>query len=84
MYDLFLDPNYVKTTRSMVATRSQSKRLLKIERPKTEKFKKSLAYKGPTKWNALPADFHNVTTKNLFKQRVKARVASRVSEQNAE
>ena len=77
MFDLSFDPEYVKTSRSTVTTRSQNKRLLKVKRPKTEKFKKSLAYKGPTKWNALPVDYHNLVTKTLFKQRVKMRFAKR-------
>ena len=49
-------------------TRSCKKRNLKIRRPKTEKFKKSLAYLGPKKWNALPLDLHQAGDKWEFKK----------------
>ena len=39
MFDLAQDPTHVKAARQGVSTRSQSKRLLKVKRPKTEKFK---------------------------------------------
>ena len=52
-------------------TRSHKKRTLKTRRPKTEKFKKSLAYLGPTKWNALPVDLHQSADKWEFKRLVR-------------
>ena len=72
MFDLAQDPVQVKATHLGVSTRSQNKRLLKVKRPKTEKFKKSLTYRGPTKWNNLPARLHDLPTKNLFKLRIRA------------
>ena len=54
----------------MVTTRSQKKRLLKVKRPKTEKFKKSLTYKGPSAWNSLTVDLHYVEDKFAFKNLV--------------
>ena len=41
-----------------IRTRSQKKTLLKIKRPYTEKYKNSLSYKGPKKWNSLPIELH--------------------------
>ena len=61
-----------------IRTRSQNKRLLKIGKPNTEKFKNSLAYRGPKKWNALPEQYHHLKSRNLFKNRVKGLVAQKV------
>ena len=46
------------------------KKLLKVRKPETEKFKKSLAYRGPVKWNSLPTDFHTINNKATFKNMV--------------
>ena len=54
-----------------VETRSQNKRLLKIKKPSTERFKKSLTYRGPKRWNALPSDMHQIITRGQFNNRVK-------------
>ena len=53
---------------SRIVTRSQKKRLLKVKRPKTERFKRSLAYSGPTKWNALPLGLHLAEDKWQYKK----------------
>ena len=42
-----VEGNLKAKTRDTVRTRASSKLLLKIKRPRTEKFKKSLAYRGP-------------------------------------
>ena len=63
--------------KSSIKTRSQNKKLLKIKRPFTEKFKKSLAYLGPKTWNSLPDQFHSALTKNYFKAIVSARATQR-------
>ena len=39
-----------------VKTRSSTKKLVKIRRPKTERFKKCLASVGSKRWNALPGE----------------------------
>ena len=39
-----------------------------ISRPKTEKFRKGLAYNGPKKWNELPFDLHQAEDKWVFKR----------------
>ena len=75
MYDLSLDNEHVKVAQHGIKTRSHSKKLLKVKRPKTEKFRKSLAYKGPAKWNSLSADFHHLPTKNMFKVQIKTKIA---------
>ena len=71
MFDKSKDPgNRTVRTGNMVTTRSQLKRQLKIRKPKTEKYKKSLSYKGPTKWNALPGDLQHTEEKILYKKLV--------------
>ena len=68
MYDQSKIPNLIKPKpKGSIKTRSHRKRLLKARRPKTEKFKRSLAYQGPTKWNSLPEPFHEARTKDIFK-----------------
>ena len=63
---------------SNIRTRSHKKRLLKIKRPYTEKFKKSLAYAGPKKWNSLPAEFHQYPLpKSNFKAMTQLRATSK-------
>ena len=53
-----------------VVTRSQRKKVMKTKKPKTEKLKKSLAYRGPKEWNDLPIEFHHTQERNLFKKMV--------------
>ena len=57
-----------------VKTRTSGKCLMKIKRPRTEKFKKSLAYHGPKKWNALPQNLQLSKSKGEFKLRLEARI----------
>ena len=60
MYDLSLDDKLLKLRpKEGVQVCSQNKRLMNLKRPNTERFKRSLAYTGPTKWNALPQQFHH-------------------------
>ena len=42
--------------------------ILKVRKPKTERFKKSLAYNSLTKWNALPSDLHQAEDKWEYKK----------------
>ena len=68
MYDWSCDPCYLKRpSASSMVTRSQSKKLLRVRRPRTEKYKKSLAYHGPKKWNLLPLKMHQTEQKSTFK-----------------
>ena len=68
MYDWSLDPKRLKKgTAQGVATRSSVNKLLKLKKPKTEKFKKSLAYFGPKKWNGLSKELHQAPSKGNFK-----------------
>ena len=62
--------NLRKKCSSTIITRSQKKQILKTKRPKTEKYKKSLAYKGPSSWNALPLDIHQSADKYMYKRLV--------------
>ena len=71
MYDIAQDPSSRKSKSKLsVKTRSSDKVLLKTKRPRTEKFKKSLAYKGPKIWNNLPANYHSKTNKATYKHMI--------------
>ena len=68
MYDQVQNHSLLKAKSSYgVQTRSCNKLSLKVKRPYTEKFKKSLSYKGPKKWNMLPESFHHAPGKQAFK-----------------
>ena len=59
MYDVVqIESNHKAPSKLTIRTRSQKKTLLKIKRPYTEKYKNSLSYKGPKKWNSLPIELH--------------------------
>ena len=60
-----------------VKTRSSKKKLLRIKKPNTEKFKRSLTYLGPKIWNALPSDLQSIQSKNEFKTKILNHVAAR-------
>ena len=55
-----------KSKSTSLKTRSANKKLLKVKRPPTENFKRSLAYLGPEKCNALPERFHHTQTKLAY------------------
>ena len=81
MYDMAQDNQLLKKRKSVsVKTRSHNKKLLAITRPRTEKFKKSLAYRGPRRWNLLPTSFHRARTKMEYKGKVKRRVNDKAAE----
>ena len=68
LYDQSKVPALLKLkVENMVTTRWSRKRLMKIKKPRTEKFKKSLAYVGPKRWNNLPETFHQGQIKSSFK-----------------
>ena len=68
MFDQAQDPTLLKRKpENAIRTRSSNKKLLRTKRPFTEKFKNSLAYRGPKKWNALPENCHHVQTKAAYK-----------------
>ena len=71
MYDMSQITNNLKKKREGgVQTRSQNKRLVKIRKPSTEKFKKSLAYVGPKKWNDLPEELHHIRSRHSFNSKI--------------
>ena len=71
MYDLAQAPaNLEGRPQLSIKTRSSKKRLLKVKRPRTERFKRSLTYIGPLKWNSLPDRFHHTETKAAYKAMV--------------
>ena len=68
LYDWSLDKKeLVRRSTDSVQTRTSQKRLFKLKKPHTEKYKKSLAYKGKAKWNELHTDFHQAATKGSYK-----------------
>ena len=71
MYDFAKDEeNHKSQSKLNVKTRSSNKLLLRIKRPHTEKFKKSLAYRNPKKWNGLTEKFHSTHSKSKYKSLV--------------
>ena len=81
MYDRAQDPRNLKgKSISTIKTRSQSKKLLRLKKPHTEKFKKSLAYRGPKKWNSLPPNFHYTDSKQQYKVLTHDLVVKRANE----
>ena len=78
MFDWSMDPTHRKIgSKSSIVTRSQRKKLLKLKKTRTEEFKRSLAYHGPKKWNALPTEFHQVSQKLAFKSLTKCWIAQK-------
>ena len=85
MYDVSQIGNRLRKRREEGArTHSQNKKLLKIRKPTTEKFKKSVAYRGPKKWNALPKELHFVDTRCQFTQRIKLHIEEKLVKGNLE
>ena len=78
MFDWAKDKDNVKKRPSYsIKTRSSKKKLLKLKKPRTEKYKKTFAYVGSKKWNSLPDSFHEPITKHAFKLLVNNRIADR-------
>ena len=78
MFDMSQQDASMKPARKVgVSTRQGNKRLMKLRRPKTERFKKCLAYVGPKQWNGLPEKFHFITTKPPYKSQVALLVKQR-------
>ena len=71
MYDQSKIPGNLKAARTEgVQTRASSKVTLKVRKPLTERYKKSLAYLGPKKWNALPEHLQKTFPKKVYKLRI--------------
>ena len=58
-------------------TRSSAKKQLKVARPRTEKFKKSLSYRDPRKWNGLPVHVQMRISKKEFKSDINALIEAK-------
>ena len=75
IYDWSLVKGKLKSkSKGALSTCSQDKRLIKLKKPITEKFKKSLAYRGPSRWNKLPVSLHKAPSKPAFKILVEKRM----------
>ena len=70
-------------SKSNIMTRSSTKDLLKVKRPTTERFKRSLAYVGPKKWNALPERFHHTPSKPIFKSMINVWISAKAEAMRA-
>ena len=71
MYDFAQNiENHKAKPKLSVKTRSSNKLLLKVKRPHTEKYRKSLAYRGPKKWNGLSEEFHHAQSKVQYKSMI--------------
>ena len=71
MYDQAQNTDMLRSRNaSAVRTRTSNKKLLKVRRPRTESFRKSLAYVGPKKWNQLQEVFHHTQSKQTYKMLV--------------
>ena len=67
MYDWSLDMSKLKPrSTGGIVTRSSNKKLFKLRKPRTEKYKKCFAYSGMKKWNSLPESFHYVKAKGPY------------------
>ena len=55
-----------------VSTRSSARKLFKIRKPRTEKYKKSASYIGPKVWNLLPDHIQQTDVKTEFKCKINA------------
>ena len=68
MFKLAQNVNMLKKRdHNRVSTRSSLKKIMTVKRPNTEKFRKSVTYKGKQLWNNLPERLHNISTVQLFK-----------------
>ena len=67
MFDRAQDPSFLKKKHLNIQSEH---RLLKCKRPYTEKLKKSLAYQGPKRWNALSEQLHHAPNKNVYRLKV--------------
>ena len=68
VYDWSLDVSKLKVrSNGAISTRSSLKKIFKLRKPRTEKLKKSFAYKGKSKWNRLPVEFHHAQAKSSYK-----------------
>ena len=63
-------------------TRSSGKKLFHLKRPRTEKFKRSFAYRGPKKWNNLPVEFHQMPDKWSYKAKIDGWVTKKANSAN--
>ena len=71
MFDMSqVEGHIIKPNVEGVRTRSHTKKTFRVRKPKTEKYKRSLAYRGPKKWNDLPSDLHHLSTRAQFDQRL--------------
>ena len=80
MFDMSKQKVNVKEKRKVGAfTRSQKGKLLRVKRPRTEKFKKSLRYRGPKKWNNLPSEVQQKVSRSEFKCKIHELVVQKAS-----
>ena len=80
MFDMSsIDENVKKKTGEGVVMHAQSFKSLKVAKPRTERFKKSLTYRGPKKWNNLPGALWQIDSRFDFKKEIPAHVEQKAS-----
>ena len=52
---------------SITKTRSSKRKVMTLKKPNTDRYKKSITYKGPRMWNALPNEAQTATSLWQFK-----------------
>ena len=62
-----------------IRTRAHDAPLFKIAIPRNETFKRSVAFTGSTKWNALPVETRNINNVGAFKSRQKRIMLGKVT-----
>ena len=60
----------IELRKTAVRTRLSKKKNLRIKKPNTERFKKSIAYRGPKLWNALNREVQCCDTYLEFKNKI--------------
>ena len=68
MFKLAQNVNMLKKRDSKkIFTRSSLKKIMSNKRPNTEKYRKSVTYRGKQLWNNLPTRLHDISTLQFFK-----------------
>ena len=61
----------LKSKEQRITTRSSGKLTFPLKKPRTEKFKNSISYKGKRMWNRLDKELHTTVDFRVFKHKIK-------------
>ena len=59
-----------KPRKTNIVTRLNKKKLMKVKKPNTTKYRNSIAFLGPKTWNNLPLDLQKIESYTEFKNKV--------------